>query len=126
MIENVTQINIDSLLDRYRLARQGETNNDTTSEAMFVLSTQFNLGAMLLTTGFGILWIGIQNATARMSSDGKGTPYPSIKHALLHAMDLKPRDVYYTDNAVERFRWLADRLEKFYADPSFLIKLVPK
>ena len=82
-MERVTTENLTDYLERYSAARGGELNEETDSEAAFVVLAQY-CGAYILNTAFGPLWIGVQNATARWADDGK--PFPSMRAAIESAM----------------------------------------
>lgn len=107
------------LLRRYELARGGLANENTPSEAMFVMVVQFG-GVYQLTTGVaGPLWVGLQNPTARWSA-GADTPFASVMDALLTVLDAGA-EVFYSDEAPERLRWLADRIEGMQSDVVVMI-----
>jgi hypothetical protein len=122
-MERVTTENIDDYMKRYSVARGGELNEDTDSEAAFVVLAQYR-GAYILNTGLGPLWIGVQNASARWTDDGK--PFQSVLAALEAAMTSSHPTamgaaVYYSEDSVERLRWLADQLEEFKKAGTFLL-----
>lgn len=125
-MEQVTLKNLDALLDRYANARGGELNELTHSEAMFVFRSKFG-GAYILNTGLGIVWIGLQNASARWSNNGK--PFPSVRAALLDVLenDSPSHSVeagaFYSEDSVVRLRWLADQVEQYKADTSTLVHM---
>lgn len=123
MIEVVTNGRVQHYLDLYAASRGGLENQDTNSEAAFILHGPY-CGANMITVGREIMWTGLQNASARISNDGN--PWGSIEDAIKFAMTARiPRlvhsMVWYSDNAVERFRWLADRVEEAYASGDFLL-----
>lgn len=122
-MERVTAGNLDEYLARYSAARGGELNEETDSEAAFVVIAQYR-GAYILNTGLGPLWIGAQNATSRWT-DG-GMPFASVRAALEAAMTsdhptARGLGVYYSEDSVERLRWLANRLEEFKKSGTFLL-----
>ena len=124
LVEQVTLSNLDSFIERYAKARGGELNEETDSEAMFVFRSQFG-GAYILNTGVGILWIGLQNASARWSNGGK--PFPSVRAALVDVLSsASPNQAigagaFYSEDSVARLRWLADQVESFKASSTFLL-----
>lgn len=125
MIEQVTLTNIDSLIERFTKARGGAQNDDTTSEAMFIYLTKYAGVSMLhVSSAIGIYWIGLQNATARATKDGK--PYASIKEAITRMMEgghvtTVGIRFFYTDNAVERLRMMAAHVEVCRKSGDFLL-----
>jgi hypothetical protein len=123
-MEQVTIDTLDAFMDRYCIARGGEQNEDTDSEAMFVGIGKYS-GAFMLTTGLGPMWVGLQNATARLSSDGNGTPYASVRDAVWDALTLRraraPSEVLYSENAEQRLQWLAGRITENKACGDFLL-----
>lgn len=122
-MERVTAATIDTYLKRYATARGGELNENTNSEAGFVVLSKYS-GAYILNTGLGPLWIGMQNASSRWT-DG-GNPFASVRAALDAAMTnphptAMDAAIFYSENSVERLRWLADRLEEFKKSGDFLL-----
>lgn len=122
-MEQVTAENLDDYLKRYSAARDGELNEETDSEAAFVVLAQYR-GAYILNTGLGVLWIGVQNASGRWTDGGK--PFASIRAALEAAITsthptAMMAKVYYSEDSVARLRWLADRLEEFKKAGTFLL-----
>lgn len=114
MITQVTASNLDEMYAQYLSARGGETNEETDSEAVFMLSARF-FGAYTLHNGFcSPVWIGLQNATARITDHGE--PFGSVIEALEWAVKTHPVSVYYSDDSVERLHWLADRVRDFKAE----------
>lgn len=114
----VTLETLDAFIAKYAKARGGELNEDTDSEAMFLASGRFT-GVYMLSTALSPMWIGLQNATARSSSDGKGTPFPTVRDAV-QSMLTRPlaqgrAEVFYSEDAAECLRWTADRIESFKA-----------
>ena len=114
MIELVTRKTLLSFLARCDFARNGLMNEETESEVMFVIAPTFG-GIFLLHTSvaLGPVWIGIQNATARAMH--RGTSFPSVLTALEWAVSQYPEEVFYTDDAAERLRWMAERVATCYA-----------
>lgn len=122
-MEKVTVESIDHFVSLYSVARGGETNEETESEAMFVLATKYK-GAYLLSTWPAPLWIGVQNAKARWSTNGK--PFASVRAAIeavltAHDPESLHLAVYYSTDSVERLRWLADQIEANKAAGDFLL-----
>lgn len=122
-MELVTSENLDDYLSRYIAARGGELNQDTDSEAAFVMLAQYQ-GAYILNTGVGVLWIGVQNASGRWT-DG-GWPFATVRSAIEAVMTnahptARGRAVYYSEDSVDRLRWLADKLEEFKNAGTFLM-----
>lgn len=120
----VTLDTLDGFIAKYAAARGGELNEDTDSEAMFVCSGRFS-GVYVLSTAFGPMWIGVQNATARSSSDGEGAPFATVRDAVKDMLTKPGRrgsaEVFYSDDAAERLRWMADRIASFKAMGGFLL-----
>ncbi len=123
-MQEVTKETIDFFVSMYSAVRDGERNESTESEAMFVAVGKY-AGCFILSTGLGPMWIGVQNATARMSSDGKGAPFADARSAiellLADPHPLRKVRVFYSDNSVERMHWLADRIAEFKAAGEFLL-----
>lgn len=122
-MERVTPESLDEYLNRYSLARGGELNEFTDSEAAFIVLGKYK-GAYILNTGLGPLWIGVQNASARWTDGGK--PFQSVRAAIEHVMTSEhPTSIglalYYSEDAVERLRWLADRIDEFKKLGTFLL-----
>lgn len=122
-MQRVTTENLDSLLKRYTEARGGELNEETNSEAMFVVLGKYS-GAYILNTALGPLWIGVQNATARWTDGGK--PFESVRAAIEDVMTsnyppAKFAAVFYSDDSVALLRWLADQIEEFKKAGDFLL-----
>lgn len=122
-IKRVTAATLDDCLKRYSAIRGGELNEETFSEAAFIMLAQYR-GAYILNTGLGVLWIGLQNASGRWSDGGK--PFATVRSALEVAMkSTHPTAVgsavYYSEDSVERLRWVADRLEEFKQQGTFLM-----
>jgi len=122
-MERVTEENLDDYLARYSATRGGELNEETDSEAAFVVIAQHR-GAYILNTGLGPVWIGAQNASSRWTDDGK--PFASVRDALKSAMNnkhptAKGIGIYYSDDSVELLRWMADRIEEFKKAGTFLL-----
>lgn len=112
-MELVTKENLDEIVKKYAKARGGENNEDTNSEAAFVLVSKY-LGAYILNTWAGPIWIGMQNATARWTNGGK--PFDSARAAIEAVMDYRgpaKAAVYYSEDSVERLRYLANSIENF-------------
>lgn len=124
-MELVTRENLPDYLAKYAAHRGGEMNEETASEAAFVVVTKYR-GAYILHTGIGPIWIGIQSASARWSRDGRGAPFASVRAALEDALDQShptARDsaVYYSENSSERLRFIADKIEEFKSSGTFLL-----
>ncbi len=124
-MELVEKQGVDAYLERYSKARDGVLNENTESEAMFVMVSQYG-GAYLLTTGREIMWTGIGNASARLSDNGQR--YSSVQDALRVPFDDARRtgrhvgaSLYYSEDLVSRLTFLAELIAKFKADPSFLL-----
>jgi hypothetical protein len=122
-MERVTTETIDDYLRRYSTTRDGELNEDTYSEAAFVMLARYS-GAYILHTGIGVVWIGLQNASSRWTDGGK--PFVSVRAALEAALtSTHPTTagaaVYYSEDADMRLRWLADQIEEFKASGTFLL-----
>lgn len=124
-MELVTPEEIDKFIQQYEQARGGSANEQTDSEAMFVLVGKYS-GIYMLTTGIGPMWIGLQNATARWTNKGKS--FDSVQHAIdsiFSNRDISPTNrlvqLYYSEDSVERLRWIADRIEAFKASGDFLL-----
>src|SRR5574337_446711 len=124
LINRVTKENLTEYIELYAKARGGEANEETESEAMFVVLAKYR-GIYILSTGFlGPVWIGLQNATARWTHYGK--PFPSVRAALEGVLnDAHPLStelaVYYSDNSVTRLRFLANQIEAYKRDGDFLL-----
>lgn len=125
-MEQVTFENLESFIERYAEARGGELNELTNSEAMFVFKSQFG-GMYILNTGLGIVWIGIQNASARWSNNGKY--FSSIRDALydvlssndpIHSIDA---GLFYSEDAASRLRMLANQNLEYKKSNEFLVQL---
>ena len=124
-MELVTNENLDDFVNKYAAHRGGELNEETASEAAFVVVAKYK-GAYILHTGIGPIWIGIQSASARWSSDGKGAPFASVRAAIEDALGQShptARDsaVYYSENSSERLRFVADKIEEFKGSGTFLL-----
>jgi len=124
-MELVIPEDIDRYIKRYEEARGGTHNEQTSSEAMFVLVGKYS-GIYMLTTGIGPIWVGLQNATARWTNKGK--PFDSVQHAIdsiFSNRDISPTNrlvqLYYSEDSAERLRWIADRIESFKASGDFLL-----
>jgi len=122
MINSITLDTIDIFLEKYTVARNGALNENTDSEAMFMISGRF-CGVYYLHTGLGIYWVGLQNSTGRLTQDGRGKSYESVRCALKDALRLYPADVFYSDDSVERLRWLAARVSEYKAMGGVLITM---
>lgn len=125
MIEQVTHSNLFDMVERYARARGGETNEQTDSEAQFVAAGPYQ-GVLVLTTNLpcGPVWVGMQNASSRATDHGKGfESVTSAVHKMLLMTDWRRVSIYYTDDARERLRWMADRIDEHYAAdlPTLLI-----
>lgn len=111
-MELVTAESLETFLQKYRKARGGELNEFTDSEAMFV-AIKIHGGAYQLHTGLGIFWVGIQNASSRWSQ--QGLKFISVRRALEAVLDDGAVQLYYSEDSVERLRWLAERLAEYKA-----------
>jgi len=122
-MEQVTLNNLDDLIAKYIESRGGESNENTDSEAMFIAIGKY-CGAFILSTGLGPVWIGMQNATARMTNGGK--PFKSVREALVAVLTsrrptLLGIKVIYSNNSVERLNWMADRIMENKGSGDYLI-----
>lgn len=121
MIVQVTTDNLEELVARYKSERGGENNEDTDSEVVFVLSPRFS-GVYVLHHGYcRPIWVGLQNATARVTRGGSGTPFASVSAALEWTLRGSLDAVFYTDDSVERLNWLAARIKDFKAENISLV-----
>lgn len=123
-IFKVTENDLEEVLAKYEESRGGFDNEDTNSEAMFFFTCKYLFGAQILTHGYGPIWIGLQNATARYSNNGKGELFPDIRTALtelLHVNSLYRVSLYYSTDAVQRLRFIAEYIEECRDSGDFLI-----
>lgn len=126
MIERVTAESLDRHLELYAKVRGGIDNEQTESEAQFIFVRKYG-GLYFLHAGApGPLWIGAQNATARWSADGQGSRFPSVRAAIDGVIGCRDamsigQALFYTDDSVERLRWMAERIEAFKASGDFLL-----
>lgn len=116
MIERVTHQNLDEVVARYIAARGGENTEQTDSEAMFVAGERFR--GLYFFNQHLKYWIGVSNASARASYNG--IPAPDVRAAVARMLSLG-HEVHYTDEVVERLRWMTDRIAEWKADSSFLL-----
>lgn len=119
----VTADNLDQMVERYSVARGGELNENTNSEARFVAIAQYR-GAYILSTGLGPVWIGIQNASARWTEDGHA--FASVRSAIQAIWDNRHPTamraaVYYFDDSSRMLRWVADRIDEYKRSGDFLL-----
>lgn len=122
-MRHVTKENLDEFLKLYAEARGGEENEDTNSEAMFVVVSKYR-GIYFLSTGLGPLWIGLQNASARWTNGGK--PFSTVRAAIEgvtnnHHPLSTDLAVFYSEDSISRLRWLADRIEEYKNGGDFLL-----
>lgn len=120
-MEQVTIANLDAFLKRYAKARGGEQNEATDCEAMFVFCAKYR-GMYILTTAPALIWIGLQNTTARWTNNGGS--FPSVKVAITRVLTAGEigAGVFYSEDAVARLTWCAQRLAEFKASGDFLLE----
>lgn len=125
-IEEVTRDNLDDFIVKFTKARGGLHNQDTESEASFFFVTRY-AGAFTLYTGSTILWIGAQNCSARISKDGRGAGYPSIRVAVRDILEAdnillsRGMKMYYNEDCLTRLIAIHNHIKACKDDPSFLI-----
>lgn len=125
MIKEVNIENLETILKEYTDLRGGEFNQETDSEAMFFLIGPYCGCFILKTILEGFIWIGIQNATARITNGG--TVFLTIKDALecifnckLHPTMIHYK-IYYSDSFLERSEFINNKIEEFYKSKDFLL-----
>lgn len=130
-MERVNEQTINGYLERYAVSRGGDFNEQTNSEAMFVLVGKYR-GIYLLTTGKGPLWVGVSNAMARWTNGGEVFPsvraatevaFKDRRHPQFVALELwySGLELWYSEDAVSRLRWIADRIAEQKASGEFLL-----
>lgn len=123
-MERVNEQTIDNYLERYTVSRGGDFNEQTNSEAMFVLVGKYR-GVYLLTTGKGPLWVGVSNAMARWTNGGE--VFPSVRAATGVAFkdhnhpQFVAIELWYSEDAISRLRWIAERIAEQKASGEFLL-----
>ena len=121
-MEQVTIENLDERLARFATLRGGEHNQETESEAMFVCCGKYS-GLHVLHTGYAIVWVGVQNCSARVSNNG--AQFPSVGAALKFMLELKHplfrgSQLYLSTDSRQLLRWMADKIDEHYAADDFL------
>jgi len=122
-MKEVTLKNIDSFIKQYEKARDGQLNEETTSEAMFIAIGKY-CGVFILSTGTGIFWIGIQNASSRMTDGGKS--FSSVQKAIGQALQNKHPTgkvmrVFYSDDFIKRSKWITKQIKNLKKQGDFLL-----
>jgi len=117
MTQITTTEDLSMCLSKYRYASVVSAQKQLDPEARFVMVSRFDEIYLLHQLFGGYVWVGVQCDEAWVRDNDH--PFASLELALACAMSRKYMALYYSDDGVERLRWMADQLAelKGAADP---------
>lgn len=102
-MELVKPETLSSFVERFLRAVEVDNN-----EATFVMAGG-DMGPYVLTGRSALIWTGMLNSTARWTCNGASWPSVTDACNLAFRQEL---DLYYSDNASLRLRWIADAIDE--------------